>query len=96
MDVIPVPPELKNLSVIKHQMLVRILLFSKIMNVQNWFRKNWCEGQLVLFLLNIVEVAEKLPLFLCNAELVILEEIRENLQQYREFQINIERLRIGL
>ena len=87
----PVPPELKDSSVIEQ----RIVLFSKIRIVQNRFSQNWCKGQLRLFTQDVVEVAEQLPLPLCNAELVIIAESCGNLQQQREFRVNTERLRTG-
>ena len=84
----------KNLSDIEQKMLARIIIFIKIMKVQNRFSQNWCKGQLFLFaqqqLLNNC-------LYLCAMEdwLVIIAESHKNLQQRREIQINIE-LRFGL
>ena len=49
------------------------------MKLQNIFSQNQGKGQLVLFGQDVVEVAEQLPLPLCNAGLVITAESLKNL-----------------
>ena len=90
----PVPLKQKNLSYIQQHMLARIILLLKLMKIQNRFIQSWCKGQLVLFAQDVVGVAEQL--LLCNVRLAIITESHKNLQQQRKFQVNIERLRIGL
>ena len=66
------------------------------MKAQSRLSPNWCKEQLDSFVQDFVEVVEQLPLILCNAGSIIVAENCKNLQQNRQFQINIERLRIGL
>ncbi|KAG7299154.1 hypothetical protein JYU34_017689 [Plutella xylostella] len=96
MDVTPIPPEIASLSDVEQRLLTRIIPFLKIIKVQNRFSQNWCKGQVVLFAQDVVEIAEQLPLPLCNAGLVVVVETRENLQQHREFNLNIERVKTAL
>ena len=96
MDITPIPPEIASLSDVEQCLLTRIIPFLKIIKVQNRFSQNWCKGQVVLFAQDVVEIAEQLPLPLCSAGLVVVVETRENLQQHRQFNINIERVKNAL
>ena len=96
MDIMPVPPVLKNSSNIEQRMLTSIILFSKIVKVWNRCSQNWCKEQSVLFTQDVIDITVQLSLPLCNARLVIIVTYHKNLQQHREFQKNIERVRIGL
>lgn len=96
MDVTPIPAELACLSDVEQRLLTRMIPFIKIIKVQNKFSQKWCKGQVVLFAQDVVEIAEQLPLPLTSAGLVIVVESRENLQQQRQFSIDIERVKTAL
>lgn len=67
-----------------------------IIRVNNRFSQNWCTGQVVLFAEDIIEVAEQLPLQLTDARIVLVAQHLENVQRFREFQIDLSKIRTAL
>lgn len=92
----PVPEDLANISDIEHRLLSRIIPHLKIIKVDNRFSQHWCKGQVILFALDVSELAEQLPLQLNRAGIVIVAGSLENLQYIGEVKVDIHKLKLAL
>lgn len=90
-EVAPIPRELANLSDIEKRMLCRVVPFLKIIKVNNRFSQKWCKGQVVLFAQDVVELASTKASW--NQ---LVAETLENVQQHRQFEANIDKLKLVL
>lgn len=96
MKVVPQPPELSSLTDIEQRLLSRITPFMKIVKMKNKFSQKWCKGQVVLFAQDVAELADQLPLNLSQAGILIISERKGNLEQHKELNIDIDRIKIAL
>lgn len=88
-----IPPEIATLSEVEKRLLSRIIPFLKMIKLSGRFGQHGFRGQAVLFAQDVGEVAEQLPLNITDAGLAFITEHRENVENCRQYCVNIDRLK---
>jgi len=82
-----IPDVIKNLIDMEQRLLSRIIPFVKIIKLGGRFGQSGFKGQAILFAQDIEEISEQLPVVrIC---IIIVYEQLENIEQCRQFQINV-------
>lgn len=88
-----IPPEIASLSEVEKRLLSRIIPFLKIIKLTGRFGQYGLRGQAVLFAQDVGDIAEQLPLNITDAGLAFITETRENVENCREYCVNIDNLK---
>lgn len=91
-----IPEVIKILSDMEQRLLSRIVPFIKIIKLGGRFGQSGFRGQAVLFAQDVEEISEQLPLPVTKTGMIIVCEQLENIEQCRQFQVNIQNLSSAL
>jgi len=91
-----IPDVIKNLTDMEQRLLSRIVPFVKIIKLGGRFGQSGFKGQAILFAQDIEEISEQLPLPVVKTGIIIVCEQLENIEQCRQFQINVQNLSAAL
>jgi len=91
-----IPDVIRNLSDMEQRLLSRIIPFVKIVKLGGRFGQSGFQGQAILFAQAIEEISEQLPLPIARTGMIIVCEQLENVERYRQFQVNVQNLSAAL